>query len=70
VLLDDLHGLEEYYLLHSTRGELLLRAGEPAREAFERALALVTNPAERRHLLRRLAGLDKLDHRSELDHRA
>jgi RNA polymerase sigma-70 factor (ECF subfamily) len=54
-LLDGVEGLDEYYLLHSTRGELLVRAGEPAAASFERALELVTNPAERRHLERRLA---------------
>ena len=54
-LLDDLDGLDSYHLFHSTRAELLLRAGLPAREAFERALTLATNPAEQRHLARRIA---------------
>lgn len=54
-VLDRLTGLEEYHLYHATRGELLSRAGRPARESFERALALTTNDAERRHLARRAA---------------
>jgi RNA polymerase sigma-70 factor (ECF subfamily) len=53
-LLDGLVGLEEYHLFHSTRGELQLRAGLPARESFEQALRLASNAAERRHLERRL----------------
>ena len=53
-VLDGVQGLEEYHLFHSTRGELLRRAGLPNREAFERALALATNPAERRHIRSRL----------------
>ena len=56
-LLDGIEGLGHYHLLHSTRGELQLRAGLPARESFERALALVANAAERRHLERRLDSL-------------
>ena len=54
-LLDELGGLEDYHLYHSARGELMLRAGLPARAAFERARALTTNPAEQRHLDRRIA---------------
>jgi RNA polymerase sigma-70 factor (ECF subfamily) len=48
--------LEDYHLLHAARGELLLRADEPAAAAlaFERACALARNPAEQRHLERRL----------------
>jgi RNA polymerase sigma-70 factor (ECF subfamily) len=55
--LDAVTGLDEYHLLHATRGELLLRAGElaAAADAFERAAALTTNAAERRHLARRIA---------------
>lgn len=58
-LLDGLTGLDRYHLLHSTRGELLARAGEDlaASAAFDRALTLVDNPAERRHLERRRSGL-------------
>ena len=51
--------LEDYRYLHSTRGELLHRLGRTAeaRDAFERALALVHDDAERRFLERRLAEL-------------
>lgn len=56
-LLDDLRGLDEYHLYWAARGELLVRAGrrEEAADALRRALALAVNPAERRHLERRLA---------------
>jgi RNA polymerase sigma-70 factor (ECF subfamily) len=54
-VLDRLGGLEEYHLYHATRGELLARAGRPARASFERARELTTNEAERRHLARRAA---------------
>jgi RNA polymerase sigma-70 factor (ECF subfamily) len=52
--------LEDYHYLHSARGELLRRVGrtEEARDAYERALALVHDDAERRFLERRLAELD------------
>jgi RNA polymerase sigma-70 factor (ECF subfamily) len=51
--------LEDFRYLHSTRGELLRRLGRTAeaREAYERALALVHDDAERRLLERRLAEL-------------
>ncbi len=51
--------LEDYHYLHSTRGELLRRLGRTteARAAYERALALVHDDAERRLLERRLAEL-------------
>lgn len=57
VLLDAVTGLERYHLLHAARGELLLRMGAEgeAQAAFARALELAANPAERRHLERRLA---------------
>lgn len=54
-LLGAIEGLDDYHLYHASRGELLLRACLPAREAFERALALAVNPAEQRHLRSRLA---------------
>lgn len=54
-VLDRLGGLEDYHLYHATRGELLARAGRPARASFERARELTTNEAERRHLARRAA---------------
>jgi RNA polymerase sigma-70 factor (ECF subfamily) len=52
--------LERFHYLHAARAELLLRLGrrDEARDAYERALALVSDDAERRLLQRRLAGLD------------
>ena len=57
VALDGIPDLDAYHLFHATRGELLLRAGAPsaAVAAFERAVPLTTNEAERRHLERRVA---------------
>jgi RNA polymerase sigma-70 factor, ECF subfamily len=51
--------LEDYHYLHSTQGELLRRAGrmDEARDAYRRALGLVSDNAERRLLERRLAEL-------------
>jgi len=48
--------LENYHLLHATRGDLLRRSGSPedASKSYARALALVTNDSERRFLERRL----------------
>jgi RNA polymerase sigma-70 factor (ECF subfamily) len=52
--------LRDYRYLHSTRGELLRRLGRTAeaREAYDRALELVHDDAERRLFERRLAELD------------
>jgi RNA polymerase sigma-70 factor, ECF subfamily len=49
--------LDDYHLLHVTRAELLVRLGrtDDALAAYDRALALVRNDAERRHLERRRA---------------
>jgi len=49
--------IDGYHLVHSTKGELLLRIGAvgPAIAAFERARGLARNPSELRHLERRLA---------------
>ncbi len=54
--------LDDYHYLHSTRAELLDRLGRTAeaRAAFGRALELVHDDAERRHLERRLAELDRV----------
>jgi RNA polymerase sigma-70 factor (ECF subfamily) len=51
--------LEDYRYLHATRGELLRRLGrtDEARDAYQRALALVHDGAERRLLERRIAEL-------------
>jgi len=48
--------LAEYHLLPVARAELLRRLGRPAEAAasYQRALALVSNEAERRHLGKRL----------------
>ncbi|HEV7741002.1 MAG TPA: DUF6596 domain-containing protein, partial [Pseudolysinimonas sp.] len=59
-LLDELEGpLERYHLYWASRGELLARTGsrDLAREAFTRARDLTANPAEQRHLSRRIAGV-------------
>ncbi len=61
--LDEVDALAErlsgYRLWHATRADLLLRLGrrDEAAEAWRRALALATNPAERELLTRRLAAL-------------
>jgi RNA polymerase sigma-70 factor (ECF subfamily) len=57
--------LDDYHYLHATRGELLRRLGrtDEARAAYERALELVHDAAERRLLERRLSGLTALDGR-------
>jgi RNA polymerase sigma-70 factor (ECF subfamily) len=49
-------GLDNYFLLHAVRADLLRRmqAFQEAAESYKRALALVTNDAERRFLERRL----------------
>ncbi len=55
-LADDVsEALDSYHLLHSTRAELLVRLGRvsEALAAYDRALDLVTNDAERAHLVRR-----------------
>jgi RNA polymerase sigma-70 factor, ECF subfamily len=48
--------LDGYYLLHSTRADLLRRLGSPQQAAtsYSRALELVANESERRFLQRRL----------------
>lgn len=58
-LLDQIAELDDYHLLWATRGELSRRANRDtdARHAFQRALDLAPNAAERRHLERRLAEL-------------
>jgi RNA polymerase sigma-70 factor, ECF subfamily len=52
--------LDRYHYLHATRAELLRRLDrmEDAREAYRRALELVSSEAERRFLERRLAELE------------
>jgi len=52
--------LDGYHYLHATRGELLRRLGQSgeARAAYQRALELVHDDAERRLLLRRRRAVD------------
>jgi RNA polymerase sigma-70 factor (ECF subfamily) len=56
-LIETIEGLDDYYLLHSARADLLRRSGRrsEAADAYRRALELVTNPVERSFLERRLA---------------
>jgi RNA polymerase sigma-70 factor (ECF subfamily) len=58
-LMDKIEGLDDYYLLHASRADILRRLGraDEARGAFERALTLVTNPVERAFLENRLRAL-------------
>ncbi|MBL8514213.1 MAG: RNA polymerase sigma factor [Betaproteobacteria bacterium] len=51
--------LDRYHLLHAARADLLRRAGriEQSRAAYERALTLVQNDAEREYLERRMKEL-------------
>ena len=55
-IIDGLHELENYHLLHAARADLLRRMGarEKAALSYQRALALATNDSERRYLQRRL----------------
>ena len=52
--------LDDYHYLHATRGELLHRLGQSdeARAAYQRALELVHDEAERRLLQRRWRDID------------
>ena len=62
-LMDTIEGLDAYHLLHAARADLLRRLGRggEARAAYERALALATNPVERSFLR------DQLDQARERD---
>ena len=55
--------LDRYHLLHAARADLLRRLGssEEAAKSYARALALVTNDAERRFLARRLREAQQRD---------
>jgi RNA polymerase sigma-70 factor, ECF subfamily len=55
--------LENYYLLHAARADLLRRLGrvDAAADAYRRALALTTNEVERCFLQRRLAEIGALN---------
>jgi len=52
-LLDAISGLDDYYLYHSARADLLRRLGRPAASAYERALVLAPSEVERDFLRRR-----------------
>ena len=56
-LMDGIEGLDDYYLLHSARADLLRRLGRAhaAAAAYERSLALAPSEVERDFLRRRLA---------------
>ena len=56
---DSIDGLDGYYLLHSTRADLLRRLDrrDEAAAAYRRALELTHEEPERRFLRRRLQGL-------------
>jgi len=56
-VMDGIEGLDDYYLLHSARADLLRRLGRAhdATAAYERALALAPSEVERDFLRRRLA---------------
>jgi RNA polymerase sigma-70 factor (ECF subfamily) len=51
--------LDDYYLLHAIRADLLRRMGRPvdAEEAYRRAIALTANLAEREFLLKKVRRL-------------
>jgi RNA polymerase sigma-70 factor (ECF subfamily) len=57
--IDQVEGLDEYQHLHSARADLLAKLGRnaDAAAAYERALALATNPVERSFVERRLREL-------------
>lgn len=59
-LIAQIEGLDDYHLLHAARADLLRRLDrrDEAAAAYERALALATNPVERAFLERRLSEVD------------
>jgi RNA polymerase sigma-70 factor (ECF subfamily) len=58
--LDALEGLESYHLFHAARADLLERLGriDAARQAYDAAIALTTNGAERALLEQRRRALN------------
>ena len=56
-LMDELTALDSYHLLHAARADLLRRLNRPAeaRQAYERALSLATNPVDQEYLRGRLS---------------
>ena len=61
-LVDAIEGLDGYHLKHSARADLLRRLGrgEEAAAAYQRAIELAGQPAERQFLERRLADLSDI----------
>ncbi len=59
-LVDGIRGLDDYYLLHATRADLLRRIGDlaGATTAYDRAVALAPSDVEREFLTRRRAETD------------
>jgi RNA polymerase sigma-70 factor (ECF subfamily) len=59
-LIDALDGLNDYYLFHAARADLLRRLNRPAEaaKAYQRAIALAGNQVERGYLQRRMQKLD------------
>jgi RNA polymerase sigma-70 factor (ECF subfamily) len=55
--LDQIHGLDGYYLFHSARADLLRRLGRPAADAYARAIELAPSDVERNFLRARLSEL-------------
>ena len=53
-LVDSIDGLDDYYLFHATRADLLRRLGAPADDAYRRAVDLAPSEVERDFLRRRL----------------
>jgi RNA polymerase sigma-70 factor (ECF subfamily) len=53
-LVEEIEGLDDYYLLHATRADLLRRLHRPAESAYQRAIDLAPSEVERDFLRRRL----------------
>jgi RNA polymerase sigma-70 factor (ECF subfamily) len=58
-LLDRIEGLDDFYLFHSARADLLRRLDRPAAHAYARALELAPSDVERAFLERRLRELQR-----------
>jgi RNA polymerase sigma-70 factor (ECF subfamily) len=58
-LLERIEGLDDYYLYHSARADILRRLGRPDVEPYERALALAPSEVEREFLQMRLRELQR-----------
>ena len=61
--MDEIGGLDGYYLYHAARAELLRRMGSKpeAAAAYAKALERATNPVERDYLKRRLAEVQNVE---------